>query len=190
VRSAPSIDGQLADWKGIPKLRLGERPGASAEIQAAHNGTNIYLAVKVPSEKRDEVDESAFPDGLQIGLARRLSATDFSSDFLRLGLSAERDEARNRTPGYKRDGTVAGIRVAHSDDAASTVYEVAIPLRLLKPSRPGREGGLILNLSFPVVEAEASGSGVLEPAANTFDYQVRYGSGELVPVYFLELGWE
>jgi hypothetical protein len=190
LRSAPVIDGQLEDWQGIPKLRLGERQGAVAEIQAAHNGTNIYLAVKVPSEERDEADESAFPDGLQIGLARRLSATDFGSDFLRLGLSAEHDDARNRIPGNKKDGAVPGIRAAHSNDEGETVYELAIPLRLLKPGRPGREGGLILNLSFPVVEGEASGVEVLEPAANTFDYQVRYGSGELVPVYFLEVGWE
>jgi hypothetical protein len=190
VRSAPSIDGLLTDWQGIPKLRLGGRPGASAEIQTAHDGENFYLAVKVPSEKRSEAEESAFPDGLQIGFARRLGATEFTSDFLRLGLSAEGHEAKNRTPGHKGDGTVTGIRVAHSSDGGDTVYELGIPLRPLKPSRPGREGGLILNLSFPVVEAEAGGAEGLEPAANTFQYQVRYGSAELVPVYFLEVGWE
>jgi hypothetical protein len=190
VGKAPVVDGELAEWRGIPELKLGEKPGASAEIQAAHDGTNIYLAVKVPSEKRSEAEESAFPDAVQIGFARRLSATEFTSDFLRVGLSAERREVTNRTPGHKGDGTVSGIRVAHSDEAGKTIYELGIPLRLLKPSRPGREGGLVMNLSFPVVEAEASGAEVLEPVANTFEYQIRYGSNELVPVYFLEVGWE
>ncbi len=189
-KPAPKVDGELADWVSVPKLRLGEKPGSRAEIQAVHDTENLYLAVKAPEANRNEAQESAFPDGLQIGLARRLGAADFTTDFLRLGLSAGRQGAANRTPGHKLDRAVPGIQVAYAGGAENTTYEIGIPLRLLKPMRPGREGGLIVNLSFPVSEMEASGAETLEPAPNTFEYQIRYGSDELMPVYFVELEWE
>jgi hypothetical protein len=187
-RLAPTLDGQLGDWGGIPSLSLSNRLDAQAQIRTLHTDETLYLAVTIPTVKEVEEDESAVIDDLQIGLARRLDGTGFSGDFLRLGFGGEMRGARNASPGRNAEATVPGVRSASRDEGDRTNYEIAIPLRLLKHVRPGAEGGLVLNLSFRA--PDGTGTEPTQPQPNTFAYRVRYGGDALLPVYFVELNLE
>jgi hypothetical protein len=189
-RVAPVLDGQLADWAGIPSLKLGQDPKQGAEIRTCYDAQTLYLAVAVPTVKAEEDEELGFRDDLQIGMARRLSDTDFGADFLRLGLSCATQEVGNRTAGRKAEGVVPGVRSTCRNQDGRTSYEIAIPLRLLKHPKAGAEGRLILDLSFPVPDGGVNAMEPLDPSANTFAYRVRYGNDSLVPVHFIELTLE
>jgi hypothetical protein len=183
------LDGQLADWEGIPSLKLGQGPQSGAELRACFDAANLYLAVVVPTAKAEE-EELGFRDDLQVGLARRISDTDFGADFLRLGFSSNTLEARNRTAGRKAEGPVPGVKSTCRIEGGRTSYEIAIPLRLLKHLKTGAESRLILDLSFPVPDGGADATEPLDPSANSFAYRVRYGNDSLVPVHFIELNLE
>ena len=186
---SPVLDGQLADWAGVPFLQLGQDPKLGAELRASFDAENLYLAVTVPVAKTvdEEEDELGFRDDLQVGLARRLSDADFGPDFLRLGFSCDSPEVWNRTAGRKVEGPVPGVRSACSAAGGRTTYEISIPLRLLKHLKTGGESHLILDLSFPMPAVAASPTEPAEPGANTLAYRVRYGNDSLVPVSFVEL---
>ena len=189
-RSAPVLHGQLADWEGIPLVKLGQDPKLAAEIRTCYDATALYLAVTVPAVVAAEEDELGFKDDLQIGMAHRLSNADFGADFLRLGLSCSTREVQNRTAGRKKEGVVAGVKYVCRAQGGRTSYEVAVPLRLVKGVKAGTEGRLILDLSFPVPEGGVDVPEPPEPPANTFAYRVRYGSDSLIPVHFVELTLE
>ena len=189
-RAAPGRDGQLVIWESVPSLKLGQSPKLGAELRASCDAANLYLAVAVPTTKADEEEELGFADDLQIGLARRLSDTDFGADLLRLGFSAATAEAQNRTAGRKFEGPVPGVRSTRRTEGARTSYEIAIPLRLLKHQKAGLENLLVLDLCFAVPDGGADATEPSDPTANTFAYRVRYGNDSLVPVHFIELNLE
>ncbi len=80
-----------------------------------------------------------------------------------------------------------GVRFRSRAQEDRTSYEIAVPLRLIGRLRPGGQGGLILDLSFPVPDSGVDMPEPPEPGANTFAYRVRYGSDSLIPIYFIEL---
>jgi hypothetical protein len=189
-RTAPVLDGRLADWEGVPTLKLGQDPKRGAEVRASYDATTLYLGLAVPTVKSDEEDELGSKDDLQIGMAWRLGETDFGADFLRLGLNCATQEVRNRTPARKADAPVAGVNNVCRVQDGRTSYEIAVPLRLLKGLKAGAERHLILDLSFPVPDDGAEGVEPRDPGINTFAYRVRYGYDSLAPVYFIELNLE
>ena len=189
-RAAPMLDGQFADWEGVPSLKLSQTPKPEAELRACFDAANLYLAVSVPTAKAEEDEELGFRDDLQVGLARRLSDTDFGADFLRLGFSCSAPEARNRTAGRKTEGPVPGVKSICRIEGGRTSYEIAIPLRLLKHLKAGAESRVILDLSFPLPDGVVDVPEPLDPAANTFAYRVRYGNDSLIPVHFIDLTLE
>jgi hypothetical protein len=146
--------------------------------------------VTVPTVKAEEEEELGFRDDLQVGLARRLSDTDFGPDFLRLGFSCKTPGAWNRTAGRKAEAVVPGIQSTSRTEGGRTTYAIAIPLRLLKHLKFGAESRVILDLSFPVPDAGADAAEPPDPSANTFAYRVRYGNDSLIPVHFIELNLE
>lgn len=187
-RRAPLLDGHLGDWAGVPILTLSNLPNAEAQLRTLHTDENLYLAVSIPAVKATEEDESAVVDDLQIGMARRLDATSFSGDFLRLGFTGSAQVARNASPARKAEAFVPGVRSCAVMEKDRTTYEIAIPLRLLKHAAGGGERGLVLDLSFRA--PESPGEEPAQPAANTFAYRVRYGGDALLPIYFVELTLE
>jgi calcineurin-like phosphoesterase family protein len=189
-RAALGRKGQLADWEGVPSLKLGQSPKLGAELRASYDAANLYLAVDVPLAKSEEEEELGFPDDLQIGFARRLSNTDFGADLLRLGLSSTTAEAQNRTAGRKFEGPVPGVTSTCRTEGGRTSYEIAIPLRLLKHPKAGTEDRLILDLCFALPDGGADATEPADPTVNTFAYRVRYGNDSLVPVHFIELTLE
>lgn len=80
-----------------------------------------------------------------------------------------------------------GVRYACRTQAGRTSYEIAVPLRLVKGTKAGVEGRLVVDLSFPEPDAGADAPEPPEPMANTFAYRVRYGSDTLIPIHFVEL---
>jgi hypothetical protein len=189
-RGAPMSGGQPVDWEGVPSLKLDQSPKPGAELRACFDTANLYLAVAVPIVKAEEEEELGFRDDLQVGLARRLSDTDFGPDFLRLGFSCKTPGAWNRTAGRKAEAAVPGIQSTCRTESGRTTYAIAIPLRLLKHLKIGAESRLILDLSFPVPDAGADATEPPDPRANTFAYRVRYGNDSLIPVHFIELNLE
>src|SRR5262249_48424584 len=155
-------------------LNLGEGAGVAAELRCRRDRENLYLALTIPTPKpEDQEEEEEGPvDDLQIGLARRISSTDFGADFLRLGFSHENAEARNRTPGRKSESVVPGIRAVRRVRGAATHYEIGIPLRLIHHRRSEAVEPLILNVSFAIPEREGANGDEPTP----FSYYVRYGT--------------
>ena len=186
-RAVPVLDGQLADWEGIPLVKLGSDPKLAAEIRTCYDATTLYLAVTVPAVMGAEEEELGFKDDLQIGMAHRLSNADFGTDFLRLGFSSTKPEVWNRTARRKKEGLVAGVKYVCRAQGGRTSYEIAVPLRLVKGVKAGVEGRLILDLSFPVPDGGADVPEPPDPTANTFAYRVRYGNDSLIPVHYVEL---
>jgi hypothetical protein len=189
-RVAPVLDGRLADWEGVPSLKMVQSTKPGAELRACFDAANLYLGVAVPMAKAEEEEELGFRDDLQIGLARRLSDTDFGADFLRLGFSCTTPEAQNRTADRRTEGVVPGVKSTCRTEGGRTSYEIAVPLRLLKHLKSGTENHLILDLSFPLPDGGLDAIEPLDPNANTFAYRVRYGHDSLVPVHFIELTLE
>ena len=187
-RAAPVVDGQLGDWEGIPLLGLAQDP--KAKIRACCDAANLYLAVTVPTVKPTEDEDVGFRDDLQIGMARRLSDTDFGPDFLRLGFACATQQVWNRTDGRKTEGLIPGVGFACRPQGDETSFEISVPRRLLSHLRSGAGGHLILDLSFPVPGGEANGPEPINPPPNTFAYRVRYGNDSLIPVDFVELNLE
>ena len=188
--TAPVLDGRLSDWEGVPALKLGEGSQPEAELRSSYDPQNLYLALSVPTFEDDEAKESGFSDEVQIGMARRLSDTDFGGDLLRLGFNSDTQEARDRTPGRKREAAIPGAKSVCRTGDLRTTYEIALPLRLLRSLKAGEGSRLVLDLSFPVPEHETETKELSEPGVNTFSYRIRYGSDSLVPVYFVELNLE
>jgi hypothetical protein len=185
----PVLDGRLEDWGGVPPLRLGDGARQRAEVRAVHDEKTLYLAVTVPATKTVLSEESAFRDDLQIGVAARLSHTDFGGDLIRLGFacSGQATEGRDRTPGHKAGTTAPTAKSACKKEGDRTSFEIAVPYRLLKPWKIGEENRLILNLAFPMPDGEADAEEPADPRLNSRSYQVRYGGDPLVPVHFVEL---
>jgi hypothetical protein len=184
---APVLDGQLADWEGVPALKLGEASQPEAELRSAYDPQNLYLALTIPKFEATEAKESGLSDEIQIGMARRLTDTDFGSDLLRLGFNSDEREARDRTPGHRIEAPTPGTKSICRTESGRTTYELAVPLRLLKGLKAGEGSRLILDLSFPAPENVGETDEPSGPNVNTFSYRVRYGSDSLVPVYFVEL---
>ena len=85
--TGPAPGGGPEDWGGAAKLTLGGGTQAQAQLWSCYDAQNLYLALNVPASDGEEAKEWGFSDEVQIGFARRLSETDFSSDLLRLGLN-------------------------------------------------------------------------------------------------------
>ncbi len=183
----PKLDGQLDDWTGVPQLKMGGGSAPEAELASCLDEQNLYLAVTVPVADISEAKELGFSDELQVGLARRLSETDFDNDFLRLGFNSGKREVYNRTPGRKVETAVPGIHLASRVTDRHKTFEIAVPLQLIAHRRSTLPSQLIIDVSFPVPDGDPNVAEPAEPAANTLAYRVRYGSDSLVPVYFVEL---
>jgi hypothetical protein len=187
------LDGKLDDWGASLSLRMCEHARPEAELRAAHDGANLYLAATLPAGKKtDEAEESAFPDDLQIGIAARLNQTDFGHDLLRLGFTGTGAKivVTDRTPGAKAAMRTSLVKCYSRNEGSRTTYEVAIPFALLESVKPKAGTRVVVNLAFPVPEEDSTGEEPAEPIHNTFAYQVRYGSDSLVPVHFIELNLE
>ncbi len=187
-KTRPVLDGQLADWAGVPALKL-DQGATPAELRSVYDAQNLYLALTVPAFETSEAKELGFSDEVQIGMARRLSGADFGSDLLRLGFNSDTREAHNRTPGTKTGAVLSGAECVCRTESQQTIYEIAIPLRLLKHLKAAAGSHLVLDLSFPMPDGAGTAE-TPEPGINTFAYRVRYGSDSLVPVYFVELNLE
>ena len=188
--TAPVLDGKLGDWGQVPVLKLGKGSQPEAELRSSYDAQNLYLAITVPKFEAGEAKESGFSDEVQVGMARRLSDTDFGGDLVRLGFNSDSLEANDRTPGRKVEVTIPGTRSVGRTEGLRTTYEITVPLRLLKSLKVGEGGRFILDLSFPAPEDTAETTEPSEPNVNTFSYRVRYGSDSLVPIYFVELNLE
>ncbi len=188
-RPAPVLDGRLGDWAGVPKLNLGEAT-SGGELASCHDEQNLYLAMTLPAADAEEVEEIGFSDEVQIGLARRLSGTDFGGDQLRLGFHSDSREVRDRTPGHKTESKIPGARIFSRAEGLRKTYEVAIPLRLLKGVNATPGNRVVMDISFPVPDSRPESTEPANPRANSFAYRIRYGSDSLVPVYFVELNLE
>jgi hypothetical protein len=186
----PNLDGKLTDWEEVPVLKLGNDSRSGAQLRSFYDARYLYLAITVPNLQAAEAKESGFSDEIQIGMARRISDTDFAGDLLRLGLNSNSEQANDRTPGRKAEGTIPGVRSVCRAEALRTTYEVAVPLRLVRSLKAIEGGGLVVDLSFPTPEETAEIAETPEPNVNTFSYRIRYGSDSLVPVYFVELNLE
>ncbi len=183
-RSPPQLDGDLQEWGQAATLTLNQGSSIQAEVRSCYGRENLYFAITVPTVVPQE---DASSDDLQIGIARRLSETAFGSDFLRLGFNHGSAEARNRTPSQKRAAVVPGVRSASRRTAEQTLFEIAIPLRLLRHIRPDAENRPVVDLSYRVPANGHPDSEPANPRVNSFSYRVRYGVDALVPVYFVEL---
>ncbi len=188
--TAPVMDGKLSDWEGVPALKLGEGSPSEAELRSCYDGQNLYMGLTVPKFETDEAKESGFSDEVQIGMARRLSDTDFGGDLLRLGFNSDTQEPRDRTPGRKQEVAIPGAKSVSRTDDRRTTYEIALPLRLLKSLKTGEGSRLVLDLAFPLPDGDSESREPSEPNVNTFSYRIRYGSDSLVPVFFIELNLE
>lgn len=184
-QKGPVLDGTLEDWGEVAKLSLRESGRPDAQLRSCHDAENLYLAVTIPAVQPNDEDE--MPDELQIGMARRLSDTDFGSDFLRLGFSSASHEARNRTPGRRRNTVVPGIKSICRTETGRRTFEIAVPLRFLKHAISNDEPHLVVNLSFRLPDPVKDGTEPAEPEKNSFYYSVRYGTDSLLPVHFIEL---
>jgi hypothetical protein len=187
---AQVMDAKISDWEGVPVLKLGEGSLSEAELRSCYDAQALYLAVTIPTLDAAEAKESGFSEELQVGMARRLSDTDFGGDLLRLGFNSDAREARDRTPGRKTGAATPAASFVCRTEGLRATYEIAIPLRLLKGLKTGPGSRLILDLSFPAPESKPAGKEPPEPDVNTISYRVRYGSDSLVPVYFVELSLE
>lgn len=182
----PQLDGQTNDWPGMPLLTAGASESA-VTVQSMHDTGNLYLAVDVPASGEPLNEDSAFHDQLQLGFAPRAGDTGFSGETLRLGLQAEETTvtASDRTPGHQPGVELSGVNAACRTNNGRTLFEVAIPKKLLPAIAGSAKNRFVLSLSFPVPgrsEPEPS-----EPSPGTFAYQIRYGGDSLVPVHFVEL---
>lgn len=183
--AAPRLDGDLREWGTGARLSLSETARADAELRTVHTAENLYLGVTIPDVKSPEEEES--PDELQVGLARKLSDTTFGPDFLRLGFNRSSSDARNRTPGRRREGIMPGIRSGCQLQAGRKTFEIAIPMRLLKHQLSSERPRLILNLSFRLPDPANEQPEPEQPPKNSYYYAVRYGSDVLLPVHYVEL---
>jgi hypothetical protein len=180
------LDGDLSNWEGIPILKLQHAGQAEAELRSCYDQEALCLAVSVPAFDAAEAKELGFTDELQIGIARSVSETDFGGDLLRLGFDSNSKEAMDRTPGHTRKVGVPGARSVSYTRNGQNIYQIGIPLRLLKSLKPGPGKRMLLDVSFLVPEPDAKAQ-TPEPNVNSLSYRVRYGSDSLVPVYFVEL---
>jgi hypothetical protein len=183
------LDGNLLNWEGIPVLKLQQAGQAQAELRSYYDQEALCLAVSVPAFDTAEAKELGFSDELQIGIARSVGETDFGRDLLRLGFDSTSKEAGDRTPGHTRRVGMPGTKSVTSRRDGQNIYQIAIPLRLLKGLKlvPGKR--VLVDVSFLVPESAAKAQ-TPEPNVNSLSYRVRYGSDSLVPVYFVELHLE
>lgn len=183
----PRLDGRTNEWPGTPLLPLTGPGRPEAGLQSSHDAKNLYLAVDVPTSQEPLSEDSAFHDQLQIGFAPRSGETGFGGETLRLGLQLKGGavEVGDRTPGPRLGETLRGVTAAGRAADGRTVFELAIPQKLLPPLAGTAKGRLVLSLAFPVPERDAAEPP--EPTPGSFAYQVRYGGDALVPVHFVEL---
>lgn len=184
--TAPRLDGNLSEWEDIPVLKLQPMGQAEAELRSSYSRETLCLALSIPAFEPAEAKELGFTDELQIGIAGAVSENDFGADLLRVGFDSSSTEARDRTPGHITNAAMPGAKSVCRTRNGQNIYEIAIPLRLLKGLKPGPGKRLLLDVSFLMPEPETETS-VPEPNLNTLSYRVRYGSDSLVPVYFVEL---
>lgn len=181
----PRLDGSLEDWGTVTRFPLSFGSKEQAEVRSCYDRENLYFAITVPTAEAEQEEGSS--DDLQLGIARRLNETSFGGDFLRMGFSFGNSDARNRTPNQKRALFVPGVRSSSSREGDWTHFEISVPLRLLRPLRPGSDNRLVFDLSFRIPPKAGEQAETDEPAVNSFSYRVRYGSEALVPVHFIEL---
>jgi hypothetical protein len=189
----PDLDGRLKEWPEIPLLRLGGEGTPTATVQAAHDRQMLYLAVSVPKPRqKEETEDSLFHDDLQVGIARRLNASDFAGDSIRLGLAGAGGSVviQDRTPGHPPGGAVRGTRGGCRDQGDRTAFEIAIPFAGLRFGGADGAGRLVLSLAFPLPEDSTDAGEPADPKPGSFSYQVRYGGDALVPIHFVELQLE
>jgi hypothetical protein len=186
------LDGNIPEWTNVPALDLGSTPAARTRLQVSHDRDNLYLAVTAPRSAalpKEEEEEEAFPDDLQIGIAARVNASEFGRDLVRLGFSRRgtRTEVHDRIPGKQPDIPFPGVKAASAQALGQITFEAAIPLRLLASANPIGKTRFVLSLSVPVTEGPPGAAPAATAPPNTFAYQVRYGGNALVPLYFVDL---
>jgi 3',5'-cyclic AMP phosphodiesterase CpdA len=185
---APTLDGKLSDWEGVPVLKLSQGATPEAELRSCYDAQNLYLALAVPKFDAAEAKELGLSDEVQIGMARRMNATDFGGDLLRFGFNSDTQVAWDRTPRHKPQVAVPGVKCVCRAEETQINYEAVVPLRLLRSLKAGEGRRLVVDLAFPLGDGVANEAP--EPSLNSFSYRIRYGMDSLVPVYFVELSLE
>jgi hypothetical protein len=186
----PTIDGELGDWAGVPVLVLNAAGVPEAKVRAFHDGQDLYFAITVPTPPGAEGTNPFFRDELQVGFGERLTDTEFGPDRLRLGFlrAGQTLETMDRTPGRSAGDAIPGVRGAFRTDGELTTYEIAVPDALLRRVEAGRNGRLVVNLSYFLPDSGPGGAASVHPRPNSFAYQVQFGGGDdLSPAHYLEV---
>ena len=132
----PQVDGNLADWAGVPAYVLnadrayrvqGPAPvplDASATLQAAWNAGNLYFAIRVYDDAL-KVDSGAKP---------------WQDDAVEIGLDGRHDHVRNWALDDDRQFTVTAL---------GQIYESGAPLSGVPVARTNTPNGYILEFAIP-----------------------------------------
>ncbi len=132
----PQIDGNLADWAGVPvSLLNAERAyrvpwatptplDASATLQAAWDAGNLYFAIRVYDDAI-KVDSGAKP---------------WQDDAIEIGLDGRHDHVRNWSLDDDRQFTVTAL---------GKIYESGILLTDVPVARTDTANGYILEFAIP-----------------------------------------
>jgi len=180
------LSSQRTGFQSAPALKLGEDGPTQAELRTFHDARDLHLSLTVPTFDAEESKELGFTDEVQIGVARRLSATDFGRVALRLGINSDTKMATERTPNRPTGNPIKGTKTTARKESTNTVYELTVPLKVLKKLGIGAVSRFVIDLSFPSPDEEET-TGPSDPKINTMSYRIRYGSDSLVPVHFVEL---
>ena len=157
VRRAPTIDGALAEWplsdKGrtVPLARTPNNdplPAARGVVSASHDGSNLYLAIRVTGKKGAPVSGAGWGNGDGVEVSFQSADPKRPSPiFLVWGTAGGAFEAGNyggATPEQLKTLT-AGARYAAKAAADGWVCEWRLPLAALGLS-PATLAGLRLNV--------------------------------------------
>jgi hypothetical protein len=176
-------------WTNITPIQLAASTQPAAEVRAIQTAQTLCLAIKLPPTQPKAIEDTTFQDDLQLGFALRRTGSDFGPDLIRFGLEASglQVQINDRTPGRPAAERTHGIRSFLNNQAGAKTYLVSVPMKLLRPNRIAANNHLIMNLAFPIDDDEETPQSLSAPEANSFAYQVRYGSDGLVPVHYVEL---
>ena len=179
VRTAPKVDGDLADWTWAPQILLTEAKSAlpgggewggpadlSAEVQIAYDANVLYLAGKVRDDSRQVEASGAGSQGDRIDLYFGLvggaaEGAAVQQEELQVALfplsSARPWLALDPRLGAPRLGgsAMTGFQLAAKDlGDGSYAFEAAIPFHQLQCVRPG-QASIPFDLTVSDVDASA-----------------------------------
>lgn len=155
MRKAPTIDGDLSEWKSIPALTpepisngSGKAPSCKAFFKMAWDKDAFYFACEVTEDEliQDRADSLIWTkDSVQIGFDPRLDGlanAGYGDDDSEIGFALSTDGPvvwRWKAPKGLSSGPVGEAKAAIRRDGDRTVYEAAIPWSQLAFPRVGKD---------------------------------------------------